>query len=404
MSGKQLIADRLSWTIDHALRLMSPKLHRYVVETMFYRLPTFWEPADLKDDLNLEMDDLKIEMWTPSDTAPDVADRKMVERIFDAFRKAKEDQQKRDAVFMPSSLWQNLLHLSYPNYLDTNLDKFQYFLTNFGAWPEFLGMTFTCLLREYSKTPDRRKYFERQIIGRKVGWWLKFESRGRGLTNLSQPQCGNLWGAHVNGNFVTYESVLNEYYSRMISNFINKDRVVVGEIGAGYGVLFYFISRRISDFCYLDFDLPETLSCAAYYLMKSFPKKKFLLYGEANLNEKALKEYDFIFMPSYSIQDLANDSVDIFLNNSSLGEMKPDSCRMFVREMCRTAEAIWHMNHERLRNTYDDGTASLVNSEYPILEDRFDLVVRCIDALNAAWQGAFPRGYDYYSYYYRKRK
>ena len=131
----------------------------------------------------------------------------------------------------------------------------------------------------------------------------------------------------------------------MISNFVKKDRPVVGEIGAGYGVLFYFISSALSDFCYLDFDLPETLCCATYYLMKSFPGKNFLLYGEGELNEEAIKEFDFIFMPSYVIKDLPNDSVDVFINLSSLGEMKTQTCEMFVGEICRTAHDFWHMSH-----------------------------------------------------------
>ena len=189
----------------------------------------------------------------------------------------------------------------------------------------------------------------------------------------------------------------------MISSFVEKSRPVVGEIGAGYGILFHFISRDLSDFCYLDFDLPETLSCATYYLMKSFPEKRFLLYGEGELDEEATREYDFIFMPSFAIRDLPNDSVDIFINMSSLGEMKPNACLAFVNEICRTSHGFWHMNHEYVRNEFEDGTASLVNGEYPVPEESFDLVVRYIDALNAAWQGVFEPGYDIYGYYYTRR-
>ena len=35
------------------------------------------------------------------------------------------------------------------------------------------------------------------------------------------------------------------------------------------GKLFYFISREIDNFCYLDFDLPEVLCCASYFQIKS---------------------------------------------------------------------------------------------------------------------------------------
>ena len=134
------------------------------------------------------------------------------------------------------------------------------------------------------------------LIGQNIRWWLHFESRTRDLSCLSQPRYGNQCGAIVNGNFITYESVLNDFYASLICNFLgNKSKPIIGEIGGGYGVLFYFISRTFKNFCYLDFDLPESLCCATYYLLKSFPEKKFLLYGEENiLNEDVMKDYDCI--------------------------------------------------------------------------------------------------------------
>lgn len=398
MNLKQLIANGIVSAIDYPLRSFSTQLHRFVVQNMLYRLHEGLETDSVIKNLN-------ISMMTPPYVEPDPSDRQIVERIFTAFQKAKNDQLLKDTVFMPSSYWQNFLNQSYPNYPDTTIKEFHFFLSNFGAWDRSLGINWTYLLRQHADTPRLRRHFEKAIIGRKVGWWLKFESRGRDISTLSQPQYGNQWGADVNGHFISYESVLNEFYGRMISNLIkHENRPVVGEIGGGYGILFQFISRDLSDFCYLDFDLPETLVCASYYLMKVFPTKKFLLYGEGKLNEETINGYDFILMPSYAIEALPNNSCDIFINMSSLGEMKPNTCQMFVSNICRTAKAFWHMNHEYLRIEFEDGTKSLVNSEYPVNVDEFDLLLRYIDALNAAWQGVFDLGYDIYGYYYQKRE
>ena len=397
MSLKLSIADAAASLIDCSLRSFRGELHRYVVQTMYSRLQRWWESDSLLNDLN-------IQMATPRYVQPDASDRQLVDRIFGAFRQAKHDQEQKDEVFMPSTYWQGFLDASYPSYRNTDIDQFHFFLSNFGAWESYLGINWTYLLRQYAGSPRSRRHFEKAVIGRKVGWWLRFESRGRDISALSQPRYGNQWGASVNGHFITYESVLNEFYGRMISNLVRQDRPVVGEIGAGYGVLFYFVARALSDFCYLDFDLPETLSCATYYLMKSFPGKKFLLYGEGNLDEDALREYDFVLMPSFAIEELPSNSVDMFINMSSLGEMKPSTGRVLVRQICRVSDAFWHMNHEYVRNAFEDGTSSLVNSEYPVPEEEFELVVRYIDALNAVWQGAFEPGYDIYGYYYARKR
>ena len=87
------------------------------------------------------------------------------------------------------------------------------------------------------------------VIGQKIRWWLHFESRSRDLSCLSQPRYGNQCGAMVNGNFITYESILNDYYASMICNFLGKkSRPVIGELGGGYGVLFYFMTKSLSNF------------------------------------------------------------------------------------------------------------------------------------------------------------
>jgi len=396
MSLKLSIANGIASVVDYALRVGGARLHRHVVQTMFSRLP-----QTLLADYDL--DNLEVAMLLPSYVQPDPSDRLMVERIFAAFQKAKLDQKEKSEIFMPSSLWEKHLDASYPSYPDTDIDRFHFFLSNFGSLDTYTGINFSTLVREYAKTAKSRKHFEKMVIGLKVAWWLRFESNGRDLSALSIPQHGNQCGATVNNNFIGFDSVLNEFYGRMISNFLKKDRPVVGEIGAGYGILFFFISRALSDYCYLDFDLPETLCCATYYLMKSFPHRKFLLYGESELNEKVMKEYDFIFMPSYAIKDLPDDSVDIFINMSSLGEIKPQACKMFIGEICRTAHAFWHMNHEYRRNVFEDSTTSLLNGEYPVPDEKFDLVIRYIDALNAAYKGIFDRGYDIYGYYYTRK-
>jgi putative sugar O-methyltransferase len=395
MSIKLSITNGMATILGSALSLLGKKSSRYMIKRIYQQIPEDWELDSVMSKMNVEIEALPF-------VSPDYSERQMVERIFIAFRKAKLDQIRSDTNFMPSSYWQQVLSSSYPNYTLTNLDDFHVFLSNFGAWESHLGITWTYLVRQYTKTQRSRRYFERKIIGRKIAWWLSFESRGRGISALSQPRFGNLWGANVDGHFVTYEALLNEFYGRLISNSLGNGRQILGEIGAGYGVLPYFILKDLSKFCYLDFDLPEVMCCATYYLMKSFPDKKFLLYGEGQLNQQALGEYDFIFMPPYAIKDLPDNAVDIFINLSSLGEMRPVSCRRYVEEICRTSRAFWHMNHEHTRVNFEDGT-SLLNNEYPVPNDKFQLVSRNIEALNAAWKGIFEPGYDIYSYYYRRK-
>ncbi len=189
----------------------------------------------------------------------------------------------------------------------------------------------------------------------------------------------------------------------MIAGLVDGKKAVVAEIGGGYGILIYYVSRHLEAFRYAGFDLPETLCCAAYYLMKCFPGKRFLLYGEGALDGQRIPEFDFILMPSWEIRNLPDRSVDIALNMSSLGEMSPATCRALVTEICRVSNRFWHMNHELNRNSFSDGSASLLNPEYPVPAEEFRLVLRYIESVNAAYKGWFDDGYDIYGYYYERR-
>ena len=107
-------------------------------------------------------------------------------------------------------------------------------------------------------------------------------------------------------------------------------RPIIAELGAGYGKLAYFLLRNFHDSCYIDFDLPETLCVAAYYLMLVWPEKKVLLYGEEECDSFSWSRYDLIFMPSWEIEKLERKSIDLFLNINSLGEMTGKAVNNYI--------------------------------------------------------------------------
>lgn len=138
-------------------------------------------------------------------------------------------------------------------------------------------------------------------------------------------------------------------------------------------------------------------------MLKAFPDKKFLLYGEGDLNSKALQDYDFIIFPSFAVDQIPSGSVDLFMNKNSLGEMNRPTAHKFLSEIERTANYFWHMNHEFIRNEYSDGSSSLVNSEYNISRDKFQRLFRYIDSGHAIYEGGFNINSDIYCYLYKRR-
>jgi len=234
-----ILSDRIASLLNSLLCFLGINLRNRVARKLFSQVP-----CDVSAKYTSEQDDrdLNIQILFPSKVQPSDSDRKIVERIFLAYRLAKDDQKNQDDVYKPSDLWSGLHRLSYPISADTTIEDFHSFLSNFGSQRTYTGINWSTTVFEYTKTPKTRRYFENMVIGQKIRWWLHFESRSRDLSCLSQPRYGNQCGAMVNGNFITYESILNDYYASMICKTLGKkSRPVIGELGGGVWcvILFY---------------------------------------------------------------------------------------------------------------------------------------------------------------------
>jgi hypothetical protein len=329
-----------------------------------------------------------IEISCPPLQSPssDKEEVELVRRIFTAYKKAKSAQNKPEyAPFLPSKLWIRQIEKSYDYFQqainEDSVDKFHYFLNNFGTWPKYHGVESNVLLHRNNK-PILQNYLKMEIFKKGLDFW-KWMSGEQNLALLSYPRHGNQAGALIDGHFVGAGSFGNQVYGKMLAGMVSdRNRPLIADLGAGYGKLAYFILKNMERFCFLDFDLPETLALASYYLMKTWPEKKALLYGEGQFNSDAAKKYDFIFMPCFEIGKSRDMEIDLFVNKNSLGEMTRESIHAYVDIICSCARYFCHMNHEHYPNIYENGDRSLLNSEYPIPTDTYKQIYRGPDVFS----------------------
>ena len=317
----------------------------------------------------------------------------------------KKDQQSVNKIFQPASLWQSQIDISY-SYLNeglkkNNINKFHYFLANFGSWHKYTGVTHSTFIRKYSKNIIGRRYLQNRFYNNLLVWeW--FNER-KNINNLSYPQHGNQSGAFINGNFVGLGSFFNEIYGTLLSELIvDKKLPILAEIGGGCGIWSHFILRNLDKFCYLDFDLPETLCLAAYYLMKTYPEKKVLLYGEIEYSPDCHKNYDLIFLPNFEIEKIFKINVDLFLNKNSLGEMHKDVVKKYLYVITNCAKYFFHMNHEKWVHTYEDGSKGVLAPDYDIPKEKYKLVMRYPDLAHLTYDGGINYNHDIFYYLYEK--
>lgn len=213
---------------------------------------------------------------------------------------------------------------------------------------------------------------------------------------LAVPDVGNPYGLYIDGAFVRNGADYQYYYARRVAQLIGAPsrRASALELGGGVGGFAYFLNTiGPTPLTYINIDLPEILCISAYQLLNLFPERKFLLYGECDsVNSTVLAGHDIALLPSFEIESLDEDSVDVAFNSYSLAEMAPASIENYVGHLSRvTRQAILHVNHVC--------EAVVGADDFPFDVSKFELQSR----VRARWNmGRYLRS-DEYEFVLRRR-
>ena len=337
---------------------------------------------------------------------PNIDDKAIVERIVSFYKEMKKKQCSTSEYFKPSTLWQALIDDGYSPLVqitkNENIHDLHFFLENFGNWNKYLGIESNTFIQHYSNSMIGRSYLK-NLFHRNVEIWQWFQNHHKPLSTLSYPEHGNQVGAYIEEDFIGLGSSFNEIYGSMLSEMISPiDRPVSGEIGGGYGKMAYFITRNLKEFAYINFDLPEVLCLCAYYLIKSYPNKKIFLYGEGPLDNRLYTDYDIVLLPNFEIETLKENSIDLFINKNSFGEMNRKSVEQYLSNICPATKYLFHMNHEIFANEFSDGEKGFLASEFPIPKNQFRLLNRYPDLGHIFSGGSLDLSQDIFVYLYEK--
>lgn len=346
--------------------------------------------------LRPHVSDRRFSIHAPGLVEPDPADAALVERIADAYRRMKEDEPSASPLYRPSPQWQAVIDDAFASLAD----RPDVFLANFGAWPQETGIESTGLIATRARTEAGRRYLKREVFAPLLAAWEEYWTDSRPTAKLGYPRHGNQIGAFLDDDtFVGTGSFFNDIYGSMLAGIVaDVGRPVVADLGGGYGKLAWFTLRDRERFAFVDFDLPEVLCTASYFLMKSFPERRALLYGEEPFG---LDEHDLVFMPPWVLPELEPRSVDLFVNKNSLGEMTADAARNYVRLIADATHYFFHLNHERFRNDFGGGERSLLASEYEVPETLKPLL-RLPEIGHGLVPASVGGGSDIYLYLYER--
>ncbi|AXC13289.1 hypothetical protein ACPOL_4010 [Acidisarcina polymorpha] len=150
------------------------------------------------------------------------------------------------------------------------------------------------------------------------------------LRELAIPEIGNPFGVSIDGTLVAARSEFQHYCAARVGDLLESAHSTIVEIGGGFGGMAYYLMRDRPKIKYLDFDLPESIALATYYLMNALPQKRFLLFGERPLTMENMAASDIVLMPLFQMESLQTASADLTFSCHAMTDIDKEELASYL--------------------------------------------------------------------------
>lgn len=336
---------------------------------------------------------------TSHSTKPDRhVQRALIKRIATAYHRAKHAQQGAPLAYQPGGEWKADIHTRRAEYLaalsDEDLSCLETLLENFFRNSGGAGLiTYGYYGDIATGALLTQQWFVNCVLQDLATWKSVIDEPD--VSRLAAPPIGNPWGYLVEGHLVTSVSCRHHYYASRVADLLaDVTSPVVAEIGGGFGGFAYHLLSSRRSYTYLNFDLPEVLLIAQYYLLSAFPERRVLLFGERDeeeISRDVLDRYDIILMPNCLLPKLAAHSVDLVINTGSLSEMDYHTIEEYLSQIARICKVyLFHENSDReVSNGF--GHVEVPSSKFPISRNIFQRMYK----FPSLWGGSGGRYWEH---------
>jgi putative sugar O-methyltransferase len=270
-------------------------------------------------------------------------DDALLERICTAYTRAVKQQQSAPSAYQATEWWQQVRHRSLgpviKALLTKDLNALRGMYRNFFRDPcssGLLGAPYGMSKAYFSgKIKDvHRKFYLSHVLYRFDYWNAQTDGRFT-LRHLAGPGIGNPFGVLINGTHINVGAEYAHYCAHRIDSMLAPQFGTVSEIGGGFGGMAYYLLRDRKNVTYLDFDVPESVALTSYYLIKAFPKLKFLLYGESELTKQAIAQADVVLLPVFDLENMPADSIDVTFSSHAMSDISPGAMGKYLKQIDR---------------------------------------------------------------------
>lgn len=270
-------------------------------------------------------------------------DKLLLERICAAYIRSVQQQQLASPTYVATPWWEEIRQRSLgpvkEALLNRNITALQGMYGNFFRDPCSTGLVSVpygmtdAYFRANIKEVHRRYYLADVL--RRVAYW-KQQTAGRfPLSALAAAEIGNPFGVMIEKTLIEAGAPFRHYCAQRIGSLLSSATNTVAELGGGFGGMAYYLLRDRPATRYLGFDVPESVALTSYYLIKAFPRLKFLLYGEADATPQAIMQADVTLLPLFELEKLPTGSVDLTFSSHSICDVVPTLLSDYLDNIAR---------------------------------------------------------------------
>lgn len=303
-------------------------------------------------------------------------DTELLKRICTAYIKSVEQERFASDRYKATQWWEQVrrksLGAATRALATSDIDALRKMYRNFFRDPCIAGLSGMplrivkqCFGKKISKVHGH--LFLSDALHR-LDYWQKQTGNRFVLEELSCPETGNPFGVMIEGRLVRTGSEYQHYCAQRIIELFAAQTAAVAEIGGGFGGMAHYLMRDHSGVTYLDFDVPESIALASYYLIKSLPERRFLLYGEAELTEETIRQFDGILMPVFELAKVPAGSINLAFSSHTMSDISEAAMTEYVDQIARmTRSCFWCVDHyaatQSMNNIIKERCPSLYLSE-----------------------------------------
>lgn len=193
------------------------------------------------------------------------------------------------------------------------------------------------------------------------------------LRKLQEPAEGNPPEVYRDGRLISQDlanSVL-EYEAILHPSLDRREVKTILELGPGYGRTAYVFLALQPGCRYVLVDIPPALYVAQRYLSSVFPDRKcfhFRAFDDFAGVEREFLDADIVFLTPNQLELLPDKSVDLFLNISSLHEMRMDQIQYYFGEIARLTRKYFYFKQWK-ETTVPFENQTIREADYPVRKD-----------------------------------